>query len=102
MLRRSFLSYTIPAMLAAGLRGQEQPDRLSGVVKSIDKKAMVIELTPRNSSAVRKVHYDGSTKFTLLDKASNVDEAAVGMRIVAVGKFQGVELNATQITLRPR
>lgn len=102
MLRRSFLSYTIPAALAGSLLAQENPDRLSGSVKSIDKKTMVIELTPRNSTAVRKVHYDANTKFTLIDKPGKVDDVMEGMRIVAVGKFDGVDLKASNISLKPR
>lgn len=102
MLRRTVL-YLLPAALAGSLAAQEStPDRLSGTVRTVDKKNMVIEITPRNSSAVRKVHYDAKTKFMLSDKASSIDEVAEGMRLVAIGKFAGVDLNATNITVRPR
>jgi cytochrome c-type biogenesis protein CcmE len=101
MRRRKFLGVLIPAAVASAALAQEtKPDRLSGRVKSIDKKGMVIEMyMRRQQSVVRKIMYDANTKFTVAGKAGKPDDVAEGMRIVAIGKFDGVNLKATDINL---
>lgn len=80
-----------------------QGDRLSGTVKYVDAKAMTVEITmSKTPSAVRKVMWDASTKVTVGDKPGTSDDIKEGMRIVAVGKFEGVNLKATAIRVRPQ
>jgi hypothetical protein len=78
-----------------------QADRLSGKVKTVDAKTMTIEITmSRTPSAVRKVMWDASTKVQVGDKEGTSADIKEGMRIVAVGKFEGVNLKATRIRVR--
>ncbi len=78
-----------------------QGDRLSGTVKTVDAKTMTIEITmSRTPSAVRKIMWDESTKVLVGDKPGSSSDIKEGMRIVAVGKFEGVNLKATTIRVR--
>jgi cytochrome c-type biogenesis protein CcmE len=101
MRRRTFLGVLIPTMAGTVALAQEaKPDRLSGRVKSVDKKGMVIEMyMRRQQSVVRKIMYDASTQITVAGKPGKPDDIAEGMRIVAIGKFDGVNLKATAISL---
>ncbi len=94
------------AVLALGLTGTAQeakPDRISGTVRSVDAKAMSIEVNmSQTPSAVRTVFWDASTKVTLVDKPGTAADIKDGMRIVAIGKFEGVKLRATDIRVRPK
>lgn len=106
MNRRTFLGVTVQlgasAIALAADKGNKQ-DRLSGVVNSLDADKKVIEMHARKSTAqVRKIMYDGSTSFTLDGKPAKAEDAKQGLRIVAVGKFEGVNLQATQVALYNR
>jgi hypothetical protein len=90
------------ALTVSAQEEKKQPDRLSGVVKSIDTKAMKIFITPRNSSAERVVLYDSATKIFIGDKEGKIEEVKESMRLVAVGKFEGVNLKATEMRARLR
>jgi hypothetical protein len=77
--------------------------RLSGVVKSFDKSKMTIEMRGKTSAGVvRNIMYDPNTTFTLQGKPATADELKEGRRIVALGKFEGVNLKATTIALTER
>src|SRR6266704_1723785 len=77
-----------------------KPGRLSGIVKSVDKSKMTIEMRGRNSSnAVRRIMYDASTRFTMQGKPGTADDLKEDLRIVANGTFEGVNLKATAIAL---
>jgi hypothetical protein len=103
MRRRIFIQVILPAAVAGTLLAEKKPDRLSGVVKSVDKAKMTVDLTPSKSpNAVRKVMFDASTKFTLDGKPAQADALADSLRIVAVGTFEGVNLKATEISLKHR
>ncbi len=106
MFRRTFIALTLIALGSLGtVSAQDEKkagDRLSGVVKSIDKAAMRITITPRNSTAQRIILYDAATKFHTGDKEGKPDDVQDGMRIVAVGKFEGVNLKAAEIRVRLR
>jgi len=81
----------------------KKPDRLSGVVKSVDAGAMTIEMHIRkNPNQIRKIIYDGATTFTLGGKPAQAADAKEGYGIVALGKFEGINLKATQIALTLR
>jgi len=80
-----------------------KPDRLSGVVQSVDAGTSTITMHVRkNASQVRKIMYDGSTMFTLDKKPAKASDVKDGQGIVAIGKFEGVNLKATQIALTLR
>lgn len=104
MFRRTFLGVLIPSALAAAAFAQEaKPDRLSGRVRHVDKKAMVIEMAmSRQPSAIRKIMCDANTKFTVLGKPGKFEDVEEGMRVVAIGKFEGVNLKATEVSLTAR
>jgi hypothetical protein len=92
------------AMTAAG-QGEKAPpgDRVSGTVRSVDAKAMSIEVNlSQVPSAVKTVLWDANTKVTLVDKPGTAADIKEGMRIVAVGKFDGLKLRATGIRVRPQ
>ena len=90
-------------LVAGTLLAQKKPDRLSGVIKSFDKAKMTIDLAPSKSpNAIRKVMFDASTKFTLDGKPAQADAVADSLRIVALGTFEGVNLKATEISLKQR
>lgn len=96
MLGLTMLSFAQDAKKAEG-------DRLSGTVKSVDAKTMTIEMTMRsNPTAVRKIIWDSATKVTVVDQPGTAADIKEGMRIVAVGKFDGVILKATAIRVRPQ
>ena len=101
MNRRTFLGITIPVALAGvALAKEPKPDRLSGYVKTIEKKDMTINMhTKSNPSVERKIMYDDKTRFTVLGKPGSIDDVKDGMRIVGVGKFDGVNLKATDVSL---
>jgi hypothetical protein len=105
MKRRTFIRSAIPFGLAGVALAQKKakPDRLSGIVKSVDKSKMTIEMRMRTSaSAVRQIMYDASTKFTMQGKPGTADDLKEGLRIVALGTFEGVNLKATQVALTQR
>jgi hypothetical protein len=103
MVRRQFLAIVLPVAFAGTLMAFQKPDRLSGVVRQVDKTKMVIEITlSSNPSSVRKIHYDANTKFTFDKKPAQADVVKDGLRIVAIGKFEGVDLKATDVSLRNR
>jgi hypothetical protein len=93
----------MPAVAVGTLLAQKKEDRLSGLVKAIDAAKMTIDMSPSNSpGATRKVTWDANTKFTLDGKPAQADVAKVGMHIVALGKYEGVDLRATTISLKHR
>jgi len=104
--RRTFLGVTLPfgfAGIALAQTKKAKPDRLSGVVKSVDAGAMTIEMHIRkNPNQIRKILYDGSTTFTMGGKPGKAADAKEGYGIVALGKFEGINLKATQIALTLR
>jgi len=106
MNRRSFLGVTLPFGLAGVALAQTKKaklDRLSGIVQMVDAGANTIQMRGRKSSTqVRKIMYDGSTTFTLDKKPAKASDIKEGQGIVAVGKFEGVNLKATQVALTQR
>ncbi len=101
MNRRTFLGVAAPLTLAGVVLAKEpKPDRLSGYVKTVEKKDMVISMhTKSNPNIERKIMYDTNTKFTVLGKPGSIDDVKEGMRIVAIGKFEGTNLKATDVSL---
>ena len=105
MNRRTFIRSAIPFGLAGVALAQKaaKPGRLAGIVKSVDKGKMTIEMRMRTSAtAVRQIMYDANTKFTMQGKPGTADDLKEDLRIVAIGKFEGVILKATQIALTHR
>ena len=51
MKRRTFLGVTLPLMAGVALAKEPKPDRLSGYVKSVEKKDMTINTLSRSYSA---------------------------------------------------
>ena len=106
MNRRNFLGITLPfglAGIAAAQGKKAKVDRLSGVVKSVDANANSIEMHIRkNPNQIRKIMYDADTKFTLGGKPAKASDAKEGYGIVALGKFEGINLKATQVALTLR
>jgi len=104
MLRRvvfSLVAIAVSSLLAVSAQDAAKPDRLSGVVRQIDKSAMKITMAVRNQpTAQRVILYDANTRIKLGDKPVTIDDVREGMRIVAIGKFEGVQLKATDMTLR--
>jgi len=105
--RRTFLGVTLPFGLAgiavAQTKKAKKADRLSGVVKSVDAGSKTIEMHIRNNpNQVRKIMFDDSTKFTLAGKPATAADTKEGQRIVALGKFEGINLKADQIALTVR
>ena len=102
MNRRIFVRSAIGYSLAGVLLAQKaaKPGRLSGIVKSVDKSKMSIEMRGRTSSnTLRLIMYDANTKFTMQGKPGTADDVKDDLRIVANGTFEGVNLKATQIAL---
>lgn len=105
MLRRQFVTTVLPLGLAGVAVAQEakQPDRLSGVVRSHDKEKKVIEMYMRKQqNVVRKIMYDDKTQFTMDGKAATAEAIKEQLRIVAIGKFDDVNLKATAVSLTTR
>lgn len=106
MFRNILIALTVIALcslvVASAQETKKGGDRLSGVVKMVDKTAMKITITPRNSTVERVIMYDGATKFYAGDKEGKIDDVQDGMRIVAAGKFEGVNLKATEVRVRLR
>jgi hypothetical protein len=105
MNRRIFIRSVIPCGLAGVALAQKavKQDRLSGIVKSVDKGKMTIEMRGRtNANIVRQIMYDANTRFTMQGKPGTADDLKESLRIVAVGKFEGVNLKATQVALTQR
>jgi hypothetical protein len=97
--RRTFLGVAATLSLAAVALAAKL-DRLSGVVKELDAANSTIVMHLRSSpNQVRKIMYDGSTSFTLDGKPAKAEDAKEGYRIVALGKFEGVNLKASQVAL---
>lgn len=106
MFRKILIALTVAALCslvtASAQETKKDGGRLSGVVKLVDKAAMKITIAPRNSSAERIIMYDAATKFYNGDKEGKIDDVHDGMRIVAVGKFEGVNLKAAEVRVRLR
>lgn len=99
MNRRTFVGVAVQFGFAA-VALAAKADRLSGVVKTVDADKQTIEMSVRKSpNQIRKIMYDGSTSFTMDGKPAKSEDTKQGHRIVAVGKFEGVNLKATQIAL---
>ena len=102
MNRRAFIGVAIQFGIGAASFAAKM-DRLSGVVKSVDAASMTIEMRMRTSpNQTRKIMYDGSTSFTLDGKPAKAEDTKEGLRIVALGKFEGVNLKASQVALYNR
>jgi len=102
MNRRTLILSEIPFGLAGVEFAQKaaKQDRLSGIVKSVDANKMTIEMRARkNANAVRLIMYDANTQFTLDGRQGKAGDVTPDLRIVALGKFQGVNLKATRIAL---
>lgn len=103
---KTALVFALGLMLALSLSlvAQEaKPDRVSGTVRSVDAKAMSIEVNlSQTPTAVRVVLWDDKTKVQLGSNPGTAADIKEGMRIVAIGKFEGVKLRATSIRVRPR
>ncbi len=100
MNRRTFLGVALPFGFAGVALAQAKKDRLSGVVNTVDAGKKTIEMHPRKSpNAIRKIMYDDSTSFTLDGKPAKAEDTKEGNRIVALGKFEGVNLKASQVAL---
>ena len=106
MLRRiliSLIALGLFSFLTLSAQDAPKPDRLSGVVRSVDKPGMKITMSARNDANVKRIiMYDASTKIMNGEKPGTIDDVLEGMRIVALGKFEGVNLKAANITVRPR
>ena len=107
MNRRTLLGVTLPfglaGIAAAQSKKAKKPDRLSGVVRSVDAGAKTIEMHIRkNPNQVRKIMFDDSTKFTLGGKPAKAADAKEGYGIVALGRFEGINLKADQVALTLR
>lgn len=105
MQRRKFVQIALLASMAGVLfaQGNATPDRLSGSIKSINKEKMSIEIAMRKSpNVVRVCFYDANTRFTYKNKPAKADDLKEGLRIVAVGRFEGVNLKASDIALNER
>jgi len=107
MNRRSFFATFAVAGAALAQEPKEgkkaEPDRLSGRIVSVDKGAMTLEMGTRaNPTVHRKVKWNAATKFTADTKPASADDLKEGIRIVAAGKFEGVDLIATAINLPER
>jgi len=102
MRRRTFLASAIPVSVAGVLLAKEgKPDRLSGTVKLVDKDKKELHMAPRNTpNGQREILWDDNTKWTLEGKPSDAAAAKEGQSVVAIGKFEGVVLHATEISLK--
>jgi hypothetical protein len=103
--RRTFIQSAIPFGLAGVALAQKaaKPARLSGIVQSVDKGKMTIEMRMKTSAtAIRQIMFDANTKFTMQGKPGTADDLKEGLKIVAIGKFEGVKLQATQVALTQR
>jgi hypothetical protein len=97
--RRTFLGVAVPTGFAAVALAAKQ-DRLSGVVKTVYLDQKTIEMHLRTSpNQIRKIMYDDSTSFTMDGKPAKPEDTKEGLRIVALGKFEGVNLKASQVAL---
>ena len=105
MNRRTLILSAIPFGLAGVAFAQKaaKQDRLSGVVKTVDAAKMTIEMRGRKAAnVVRLIMYDANTQFTLQGKPCKADEVKPDLNIVALGKFEGVNLKAAKIALTIR
>jgi hypothetical protein len=105
MQRRDFVRTILPLAAAGTLLAQSStnPDRLSGIVKSINKEKTSVEISMRKSpNVIRICMWDNTTRFTYKNKPAQAGEMKEGMRIVAVGKFEGINLKAAAISLNDR
>jgi hypothetical protein len=55
--------------------------------------------TKANTNVKRKIMWDDKTQVLTMDKPGTVADIKDGMRIVAVGTFQNLDLMATKISL---
>lgn len=102
-LMLAFLSALLGLSLLAPAQNEKkaQPDRLSGTIRMVDASTMTIEITTRSTpTATRKIMWDASTKVLVGDQPGTAADIKEGMRIVAIGKFEGVNLKATTIRVR--
>jgi len=102
MTRRNLFKLALPLTVVgiALAQKKEKVDRLSGSVVSMDADKMTIEMHIRkNPNQRRKIFYDATTSFTLAGKPAKAADVKPGNGIVALGKFQGVDLKANRIAL---
>jgi hypothetical protein len=75
-------------------------DRVSGRVHMINKAASEMEIRTSSSSVHRKVAWNASTKFTYRNQAGSIDNLKEGVRVICLGKYDGVKLMAARIDMR--
>lgn len=105
MNRRTFIQVALPLGLAGIIVAEDakKVDRLSGYVKGVDKGKMSIVMTTRaHPTNMRKIVCDSNTKIMVAGKAGTFDDVKENMRIVAIGKFEGVDLKATDVSVTPK
>ncbi len=78
---------------------KKKSDRLSGTIKSLEPATKTIKMQMSTGPAIRTITYDENTTFTLEKKPAGADALKEGLRIVAAGQFEGVNLKANRIAL---
>jgi len=73
-------------------------DRVSGRIRLISKDTNTI--TVARGNVQRQVVWDSNTKFTKMNKPGSLDDVKENVRVICLGKFEGVKLMATRIDVR--
>jgi hypothetical protein len=80
-------------------------DRIEGKIQSInkDKSTMAVMQSGGGTSggqAVWQVAYSAETKFSLRNKPAKMEDVKEGMRVIVLGKYDNIKMNAARIDIR--
>ena len=75
-----------------------QPDRLDGRVQNINKATSEFQM--RVGNVVRTVVWTSKTQWTYRNGPGSADNLKDGIRVICVGKFEGLKLVADRVDFR--
>lgn len=83
-----FLSFSVAFAQDKPADTKATPDRIDGVVQSVDKANSTINVTDHKTKIVRTVVFSDATKYTKVNQpGSALDDLKVGTRVICLGKF---------------
>lgn len=111
LLLAAFLSLSVagqafaqdqPAAEKEAKKKAAKPDRIHGVVQSVNKETSTITVKQSRTGIIRQIAYSDATKWTKTNKpGGSLDEVKEGTDIICLGKFDPKgKLEASRIDIR--
>jgi hypothetical protein len=97
-----FLSFSVAFAQDKPADPKAKPDRIQGVVQSVNKETSTINVKDSKTGLVRAVVFSDATKYTKVNQpGSSLDDLKMGTRVICLGKFDDkARLVAARIDIR--